>query len=221
MRTRGTAIVLLVAVGFAVALLVPAGSTAYRIPDHVYRWPHAPLPVRAVFADFSIITYYDVSAFRWSVARGARAWNAARTGYFFLRVSRRNQAAVIVSGRRSPAKLCDAHTDPGFPPYEDFAKEFPRRVKLRGRCDRKLMVLVAAHELGHVLGLDHDDRHCAVMNVRQGKGGRFSTPTGCPDLPRREYWRRPVRPDDIRGVKELYYNDIFDPDAPTVAPPPN
>ena len=72
MRTRGTAIVLLAAVGFAVALLVPAGSTAYRIPDHVYQWPHAPLPVRAVFADFSIITYYDVSAFRWSVARGAR-----------------------------------------------------------------------------------------------------------------------------------------------------
>jgi hypothetical protein len=198
------------------ALLSASPAVAYKIGDGTYRWPHPPLPPEAPL-DFSVITYFDASDFSWSVERAAAAWNRARTGYQFVSVGGPFGAAVIFTGRPSPRDSCDAHTKPGFPKLgPTFLQNFPRYVPLRGRCDRYLMTLVAAHELGHVLGLSHVKGTCALMTRTQGHapGGRFATPLGCPTFPRREWWRHPVRPDDIRGVKKLYYDDVYDPNAP-------
>jgi hypothetical protein len=196
-------------------LLGGSAADAYKIGSGTYRWPHPPLPLGAEIVDFSTIPYYDASAFQWSVDQAARSWNRARTGYRFERVSSPSDAAIIISGLRSTAKTCHGHAKPGFAPYpnrQTFIREFPRRVRLGGSCDRYLMVLVAAHEFGHILGLSDQNRRCALMNEELGTGGRFSTPKPCPTFPRRQWWRRPVRPDDIRGVKELFYNDVYDPE---------
>jgi hypothetical protein len=205
-------------VGAAVWVLA-APSAAYEIKPRTYRWPHPPLTPELAILDFSRITYFDASQFTWSVDRAADAWNRARTGYEFVPVGGPFGAAVIITGRGSVRHECSGGVKPGFPRWKTFQRDFPRRVTLRGRCDRYLMVLVAAHEFGHVLGLSHETGTCALMNPTQGTGGRLSTPSACPGFPRRQWWRNPVRPDDIRGVKELYYDDARDPGAPNLGTP--
>jgi Matrixin len=208
---------LLALVAVAVSFLA-ASSEAYEVKRGTYRWPHPPLPPMLAILDFSRITYFDASEFTWSVDRAADAWNRARVGYELVPVGGPFGAAVIFTGRQSARRDCSAHAKQGFPPWKTFQRDFPRRVALSGRCDRYLMVLVAAHEFGHVLGLDHENGTCALMNSTQGTGGRLSTPSACPGFPRRQWWRNPVRLDDIRGVKELYYSDAHDPGAPLDTP---
>lgn len=60
-----------------------------------------------------------------------------------------------------------------------------------------LMKRVAAHELGHVLGLGHETHACAVMEpaLNEGCGIRHAWMGLCPD---------PLQSDDVRGAVALY-----------------
>jgi hypothetical protein len=63
--------------------------------------------------------------------------------------------------------------------------------------------IIAAHELGHALGLLHEDRRCALLNS-SGTGSRL-IPTRC--LGRSFDWlHHPYRADDIKGLRRLYHN---------------
>ena len=57
-----------------------------------------------------------------------------------------------------------------------------------------------AHELGHVLGLDHEDRFCATMNSYLLDGH----PEYCPAAPAGKWICRLLRTDDVRGAVRLY-----------------
>lgn len=62
------------------------------------------------------------------------------------------------------------------------------------------MTLGVAHELGYVLGLDHEDRVCATMNS-------YLTnihPGYCPAAPAGKWICHLLRTDDVRGVVSLY-----------------
>ena len=70
-------------------------------------------------------------------------------------------------------------------------------------------VLTAAHELGHVLGLAHEDGKCAVMNssstsaIGPGTDPNPAWPTQC--NPQADEWYcRVLSEDDLKGAKSIY-----------------
>lgn len=70
-------------------------------------------------------------------------------------------------------------------------------------------VLTTAHEFGHVLGLDHEDGKCAVMNssststIGPGTDPNPAWPTRC--NPQTEKWYcRVLSEDDLKGAKSIY-----------------
>jgi hypothetical protein len=62
------------------------------------------------------------------------------------------------------------------------------------------MALVVAHELGHVLGLDHEDRTCATMNAVLVN----NHPEHCRAASAGAWICRLLRADDVRGAVALY-----------------
>lgn len=78
-------------------------------------------------------------------------------------------------------------------------------------CNRYWAARVMAHELGHVLGLQNEDRYCAAMNaygtMRGGKECRPEVPWA---------WRcRLLERDDVAGVAAMYGGT---PKAPRIQP---
>lgn len=179
-RTRA-----LVAASLAmVSLLVAAGSaSAFSISeDSTAPWP------------MGTITYYDASAYPASVSQAVRSWNSKRTGYRFRRVRDQEAANVLFLTTDARARTCTGSTIHGF----NFSQGF---VILNGACDRHIMTLGAAHELGHVITLGHENETCAVMNSRllaNRVNSRLARPQRCRRGP--QYWRSPVRSDDRRGA---------------------
>jgi hypothetical protein len=62
------------------------------------------------------------------------------------------------------------------------------------------VALTATHEFGHVLGLDHEDRGCSIMNSRL----RVDHPYRCVAPPAGKWWCRLLAADDVAGAIALY-----------------
>jgi hypothetical protein len=96
-----------------------------------------------------------------AVARAMLAWTRADVGWRLRRVNTRAPAKadlLIELNPRSAFRRCQGLATKGFA----FTQAL---IGIRGRCGRgQLLSLVAAHELGHVLGLGDESRQCAVMN---------------------------------------------------------
>ena len=138
------------------------------------------------------ITYFTAAeGYRSPVDRAARIWTRAGVGVKFVRTSRRNAQVVIGYGGRR----CEGAA---------FAGYIGRRqspVRLGAGCGRSLITLTAVHELGHVLGLGHEDDECARMNPAYDGSG---TPIHCV---RRtlDYWLdHPLVSDDLQGARRIY-----------------
>jgi hypothetical protein len=163
-----------------------------------------------------------------AVERAIRAWNRAGIGYR-LKPDRRRvpvelygsryvrpMADIVFQATTIESKRCVGRTFDGFVTAQSV-------VELYGGCDRYVTSLAAAHELGHVLGLAHEDDACSVMNPggfagRRGQPAR-ARPTKCRFGPR--YWRSPVLGPDRAGARRAfaraYRNPFplcFQPDAP-------
>jgi hypothetical protein len=78
------------------------------------------------------------------------------------------------------------------------------KVGIRSGQDRYVMALVTAHELGHVLGLDHEDDVCATMNSHLD----VDHPEQCPAPPPGTWVCRLLRADDVRGAVSLYGGSV-------------
>ncbi len=154
------------------------GASAYRIVGQP--WPGRTL------------SYYSTGGARADaiVDRAARVWNRARVGVRFVR-SPTSAAEVLVSGNWTH---CRGNAITGYPG--------PQLSWLHvGSCPSGLMVLITAHEFGHVLGLGHEPRRCALMNP--GNISATGAPTRCRPHSLAYWLRHPLQPDDIRGARAL------------------
>jgi hypothetical protein len=162
-----------------VAVTVLPAADAYRLEGG--RWPTA------------TITYYnEVPAHSWAVDTAAYAWNTSGARVQFLKTSRRD--AKVLIGIRWFKNAGDANVQ------RVNGRFVGAQVGIRSGQDRYTMALVIAHELGHVLGLDHENRVCATMNSYLANG----SPTHCAAAPTGKWTCRLLRTDDVRGAVSLY-----------------
>src|SRR4051794_21266162 len=137
------------------------------------------------------ITYWNGSKRnRKYVAAAVRAWNASGIRVRFRAASKRRARVWILND----SGQCSGFAQIGYSRYVRRA-----RVHLGAPskwCDDQMRVIVA-HELGHILGLGHENRRCALMNSAVWL--HCATP--------KEGWRTRCRlfeTDDLRGAKRRY-----------------
>jgi PKD domain-containing protein/astacin (peptidase family M12A) len=179
MRTR-VALALLLG-----ALLLPAQAGAFVIGGS--RWPGR------------TITYFNADkAMARQVALGVAAWNSSGANVRF-RPAPASRARVIIRKHPPPTAGAAFVDQGGCAGYADIGYQGKQEhVDLDPGC-RGLIIpaAVVAHELGHILGLNHPLRGCATMTP--------AVWAGCPQA--RQQWQfrcRFVQPDDVRGAIHLY-----------------
>ena len=161
------------------ALLLVPSAGAYRLEGG--RWPTT-----------TIRYYNEVPAYTWAVDTAAFAWNSSGAHVQFVKSSR--QDADVLLGIRWFKLAGEAHIQ------RVNGRIVGAKVGIRSGHDRYVMALVTAHELGHVLGLDHEDGVCATMNSRLD----VDHPEQCPAPPAGMWVCRLLRTDDVRGAVSLY-----------------
>jgi hypothetical protein len=168
----------------AMSVIVPSPGGAYHF--HAVKWPGGVVPY-----------YNGASGQAWAVSRAVRAWNRRGARIRFVAVPRA-QAKVLIEADRRDIYCSEGHATVGFVPNAHVVV-FPARGITKA-CNRFWAAQLMAHELGHVLGLGHEDRYCATMNSRGSHRGGFMCE---PRLPWE--WRcRLLERDDVAGVAAVY-----------------
>jgi hypothetical protein len=174
----------LVVVACLVALAVPCGrAQAFHFEGG--RW------------SARTITYYnETPAYGWSVDTAAYAWNSSGARIQFVKSPRAN--AKVLLGIRWYRHAGDATV------HRVGDSIVRAEVGIQSGHDRYEMALIVAHELGHVLGLDHEYGRCATMNPSVGNDHT----TSCPAPPVGTWTCRLLQTDDVRGAVGLYGGTI-------------
>jgi hypothetical protein len=171
------------ALALAATALAPT-ALAYRIDRHVIPQP-------------TIRYFVALSDWKKPFDRVVRDVNRAHVGVHLKKAQIPEQATIQI-GRLE--HRC------GFPGVNGTTQSISggyAAIYLPRGCHGKIASIIAAHELGHALGLKHENRRCALLN--SSGSGPDGIPTHCQGG-RYDWLRHPYRADDLRGLRRLYRN---------------
>lgn len=164
----------------AAAALAPTAG-AYQLAGR--RWPAG-----------KITWYSGLGGQTGDASRAAGAWNRLGLGVTFVRTASKSKADVRVGYRQ---RGCGGLALVGY-----TGRTVQSIVRVGRGCSDGLTLLTVAHELGHVLGLGHENSACALMNPSADAGS--GTPSRCRTRPLSFWVGKPLRADDIAGARALY-----------------
>lgn len=162
-------------VALGVAAAIPVAAHGYVLGGQ--RWPT------------HTILYYDASANHAAVRAAVQAWNTSGANVRFVPTSRAHARLTILPLAPGGCLGLEGFATLGYDPRGDV-------VHLRRCADVYEAAIVAAHELGHVLGLAHETHVCATMNP--------STGLRCGAPPFYYALCRILQVDDVRGAVRRY-----------------
>ena len=158
-----------------------------------------------------LITYNNAAPQHAQAVRQAvEAWNTSGASLEFVAVPRAEAELVIKSGSlvdggfTSQLHRTTSSGEVLTPRPGDAEIQLPAWSAEEARDRRPEAALVAAHELGHVLGLGHEDGGCALMNSSITN----AAPSQCPPPEAGQYRCRLLERDDVRGAVALYGGEV-------------
>jgi len=145
-----------------------------------------------------VVPYFNAASDQsWAVDQAVSAWNHSGAGVRFVAVPRA-QAKLIITDPANKVFCSEGHASVGYVQGAHVVI-FPARGVTHD-CNQYWAAQLTAHELGHVLGLRHEDRYCATMNSLGNYWGNHYCE---PKL--RWAWRcRLLESDDIAGIAAMY-----------------
>lgn len=189
---------LLVLAALACLLVVATPAGAWRTTGHY--WPA------------KTIRYVNLSKeYDWSVRWGVYVWNASGADVRFV-PSTRAQAQLVISAKPLPENAYEAGLERSMV-VEGDGRVVSATIWLKSGISPYEAALVATHELGHALGLDHEDRGCAVMNSEL----LIDHPFQCRPPASGKWWCQLLTVDDIKGAVRIYGGKVKDPQRPNCA----
>jgi hypothetical protein len=174
---------LAVVAGLVLGLAGATGASAYRIDKHVVPQP-------------TLRYYVALPDWKKPFGRVARVVNRAHVGVRLVKAKIPEQASIQIG------RLDHQCGFPGVNGATQTLRGGYAAIYLPFNCHGRIASIIAGHELGHALGLKHENSRCALMNSSGGPGG---IPSHCAGR-RIDWLHHPYRADDIRGLRRLYRN---------------